>query len=295
MDVLQVANVSKAFGSNQVINDLSFSVKANSIYGFLGQNGAGKTTVMKMILGLYKIDSGHISVDQNRVTFGQTKTNQAIGYLADVPAFYGYMSAREYLKLCGRISKVDNLNERISEMLELVGLDDNKRKIGGYSRGMRQRLGIAQALLHKPLLLICDEPTSSLDPAGRKQILDILKRAATDTTIIFSTHILSDVERICDRVGILHNGQLVVDTNIDELTSKYSRHNIKLTFDSKQTLSTFTQDLKAEYQTDNLTVTITNLELERVYEYINAHHIYPIGLELIKPSLESVFLEVTNV
>ncbi len=295
MDILRISNVKKKFANKHIINDLSLTVKAGTIYGFLGQNGAGKTTVMKMILGLYSIDAGEIYVNDIKVSFGQNQTNKYIGYLADVPAFYDYMNAREYLRLCANISKIADIENRITEMLKLVGLDDNKTKINGYSRGMRQRLGIAQALLHKPLLLICDEPTSSLDPIGRVQILDILKNAANETTVIFSTHVLSDVERICDHVGILHNGKLEVDTDINTLTSKYNSHNVKLTFDDQTSLDDFYDKLRFESTIDNLQLLITNTTLDEVYEYISQIKIYPSSLELVTPSLESIFLEVTNV
>lgn len=295
MDILQVSNLNKSFKSKQVITNLSFNVKEHSVYGFLGENGAGKTTVMKMILGMYKIDSGTIKVNGEKVKFGQTNTNKYIGYLADVPAFYDYLSAREYLQLCGKISHVPNLQARITEMLDLVGLEDTKHKISGYSRGMRQRLGIAQAMLHKPLLLICDEPTSALDPSGRKKILDILAAAAKDTTVIFSTHILDDVERICDHVGIIADGSLVVDTDIQTLMDSYSNHDIKLSFTTKTEVDNFLAKLDLKYKADELDVTISNSNLEQVYTYINDSAVYPYNLQLVKPSLESIFLEVTNV
>lgn len=295
MDILQVSNLNKSFKSKQVISNLSFNVKEHSVYGFLGENGAGKTTVMKMILGMYKIDSGTIKVNGEKVKFGQTNTNKYIGYLADVPAFYDYLSAREYLQLCGKISHVPNLQARITEMLDLVGLEDTKHKISDYSRGMRQRLGIAQAMLHKPLLLICDEPTSALDPSGRKKILDILAAAAKDTTVIFSTHILDDVERICDYVGIIADGSLVVDTDIQTLMDSYSNHDIKLSFNSKTEVDNFLAKLDLKYKADELDVTISNSNLEQVYNYINDSAVYPYKLQLVKPSLESIFLEVTNV
>lgn len=295
MEILQVTNLNKSFNGQQIINDLSFSVKANTVYGFLGQNGAGKTTVMKMILGLYKSDSGQISVNNQVVRYGNTKTNQDVGYLADVPAFYDYMSAREYLNLCGKISNVKNLENRITEMLDLVGLEDNHQRIKGFSRGMRQRLGIAGALLHQPLLLICDEPTSALDPIGRKQILDILANAATTTTVLFSTHILSDVERICDQVGILHDGHLVIDTDINTLTNKYNSNQVKLSFKSSDELVSFCTTANIQTTSDDLNLTITDLSLEQVYKLIFETKVYPTSVEVVKPSLESVFLEVTNV
>lgn len=295
MNILEVNQVSKQFGTNRVIDNLSFSVKPNSVYGFLGQNGAGKTTVMKMILGLHKIDGGTIKVCGQQVTFGQNQTNKSIGYLADVPAFYDFMSAREYLKLCANISNISKLESQIDSLLELVGLEDNKQKIGGYSRGMRQRLGIASALLSKPKLLICDEPTSALDPIGRKQILDILKDAAKSTTIIFSTHILTDVERICDHVGILDSGKLVIDTDINTLTSKFSNHNILIEFNTESELNAYLKYHRPQIvSTTDCTAVISDQTLEAVYAVFTTIELYPIKIELQKPSLESIFLEVTN-
>ena len=219
MDSLIIENLSKSFGSNRIIDSISFSVPQGSIFGFLGENGAGKTTTMKMILGLLKKDDGIIKVCGEEVYYGETKTNRFIGYLPDVPAFYGYMKPIEYLKLCGEITGMDGkiLKRRIEELLNLVGLENNNKKIGGFSRGMKQRLGIAQALLNEPKLLICDEPTSALDPVGRKEILDILLKIKGKSTVIFSTHILSDVEKICDSIAILHKGNIALSGEVEKL------------------------------------------------------------------------------
>ncbi|XCP86860.1 ABC transporter ATP-binding protein [Roseburia hominis] len=210
MEMLTLTHVSKSFGDHTVLEDLSFSVPEHSIFGFIGSNGAGKTTTMKMILGLLKADSGQILVDQRPVTYGQNITNRLIGYLPDVPEFYGFLTPAEYLTLAGRIAKMPEhtIAHRSRELLDLVGLGDVKKRIHGFSRGMKQRLGIAQALLGKPRLLICDEPTSALDPLGRKEILDILSAVKNETTVLFSTHILSDVERICDEIALLHQGKI---------------------------------------------------------------------------------------
>lgn len=176
MNMLTVSHVSKTFGKKKVVEDLNFSVPEHTIFGFIGQNGAGKTTTMKMILGLLKMDCGEIWVNEERVKFGQNQTNQYIGYLPDVPEFYNFMTPIEYLTLCGNVTGMlkEQIQNRAEELLQLVGLADEKRRIRGFSRGMKQRLGIAQALLNRPKLLICDEPTSALDPVGRKEILDIL-------------------------------------------------------------------------------------------------------------------------
>lgn len=217
MGILSVQGISKRFGNKQILDNLSFNVEEHSIYGFIGKNGAGKTTTMKLILGLYQADGGKIMVNGEQVVYGQNRTNKYIGYLPDVPEFYNYMTPEEYLKLCADITGISSneAKKRIPVMLEMVGLDNEKRRIQGFSRGMKQRLGIAQALLPKPKLLICDEPTSALDPVGRKEILDIIKVVTDETTVIFSTHILHDVERICDNIGILHEGKLAWEGDME--------------------------------------------------------------------------------
>ena len=227
MEVLRIENIKKSFADKEVLKGVNLKVNSNTIYGFVGKNGAGKTTTMKMILGLLKIDEGKIFVNGKEVTYGDNETNKYIGYLPDVPEFYNYMNAREYLKLCGQISgmKSDEIKKRCDELLERVGLAKEKKKIKGYSRGMKQRLGIAAALFSRPKLLICDEPTSALDPIGRKELLEILLEAKKETTIIFSTHILSDVEKICDEMAFLNDGKIVLSGKISDIKNK-NRKNI---------------------------------------------------------------------
>lgn len=209
MDILQISHVSKAFGKNQVLKNLTFSVPEHSVFGFIGQNGAGKTTTMKMILGLLRADQGEILVNGEKVVYGRGDTCRHIGCLPDVPEFYSFMTPAEYLDLCGQVTGMgrQEIRKRSGELLCQVGLEGVNRRIGGFSRGMKQRLGIAQALMNSPRLLICDEPTSALDPVGRKEILEILQSVREHTTVLFSTHILSDVERICDRIGFLHGAR----------------------------------------------------------------------------------------
>lgn len=240
MNVLTIQNVIKSFGSKKVLCGLELSVQEHSIFGFIGKNGAGKTTTMKAILGLIKCDSGAIYVMGEKVHFGQTNTNRYIGYLPDVPEFYSYMTTTEYLTFCGNICGMDkaDITVRSTELLKLVGLDQEKRRIKGFSRGMKQRLGIAQALLNRPKLLICDEPTSALDPAGRKEILDILLAAKEQTTILFSTHILSDVERICTEVAFLNDGKIAMQGTIAELRNKQSSNGFIIEIEKKEVADT---------------------------------------------------------
>ena len=218
-DILTFRGLEKSFGNKKVLCGLDMSVPEGSIFGFVGRNGAGKTTAMKAALGLLRADGGEITVAGERVRFGQTQTNRFVGYLPDVPEFYSFMTAREYLRLCGESIGMEkgDIESRSEELLTLVGLCGEKHRIKGYSRGMKQRLGIAQALLGRPRLLICDEPTSALDPIGRKEILDILSSVREHTTVLFSTHILSDVERICTDAALLDGGKIVMQGSVDEL------------------------------------------------------------------------------
>jgi len=222
MNVLEMKQISKSFGNNQILAGIDMTVPQHSIVGFLGKNGAGKTTTMKIVLGLLKADKGSITVCGERVTYGDTKTNRYIGYLPDVPEFYGYMNPMEYLRLCGEITGLSKkqIYGKGEELLDLVGLTSEQRRIKCFSRGMKQRLGIAQALLNEPEILICDEPTSALDPIGRKEILDILLAIKGKTTVLFSTHILSDAERICDYIALLHQGKLALYGTLSEIKKR---------------------------------------------------------------------------
>ena len=303
MEALKIDNLHKSFGENTIINGLSMSIPENTIFGFLGKNGAGKTTTMQMILGFLKKDEGSIKVFGEEVSFGQSKTNRFIGYLPDVPEFYGYMTAKEYLNLCGAITGLSKteIKNKSEELLELVGLRDVNKRISGYSRGMKQRLGIAQALLNSPKLLICDEPTSALDPLGRKEILDIILKIKDSTTVIFSTHILSDVEAICDHVVVLDKGKNVLEGSIDELKNIKRKNTIKIRFKSDKELKAFKSldkfsNLLTNEKGDTLYLTDENnqlKDLDILYELYKLN-IFPVELKIEEPTLENIFLEVTK-
>ena len=303
MDALKIDNLNKSFGKNTIINGLSMSIPENTIFGFLGKNGAGKTTTMKMILGFLKKDEGSIEVFGEEVSFGQSKTNRFIGYLPDVPEFYGYMTAKEYLNLCGAITGLskNEIKNKSVELLELVGLRDVNKRISGYSRGMKQRLGIAQALLNSPKLLICDEPTSALDPLGRKEILDIILKIKDSTTVIFSTHILSDVEAICDHVVVLDKGKNVLEGSIDELKNIKRKNTIKIRFKSDKELKAFkSQDkfsnLVTNEKGDTLYLTDEENQLKDIdilYELYKLN-IFPLEIKIEEPTLDNIFMEVTK-
>lgn len=301
MSVLELHNVKKSFGDKEIIKGLDFSVPKGSIFGFVGENGAGKTTTMRMILGLETIDSGDIEVNEKKVHYGNSLTNRVIGYLPDVPEYYDYMNPSEYLTLCGQLTNIPRkeLSQRIKQLLKTVDLPINKKRIGGFSRGMKQRLGIAQALLNQPKLLICDEPTSALDPIGRSDFLDLLASLRGEMTIIFSTHILSDVERISDRVGILDDGVLKVNDTLDNLKNDYAKPRIVLKFDSEKMAQKANISVNQKALQDNAQLTIDyrgsyQESAKVILERLLKSGLVPISMNKQVTSLEDIFMEVTR-
>ncbi|EFR31399.1 ABC transporter ATP-binding protein [Eremococcus coleocola] len=298
MDILELTNIHKAFGEKIILDDISLSVPENSIFGFIGKNGAGKTTTMKLILGLLKAERGQIKVAGEPVTYGQTASNSFIGYLPDVPEFYGFMTASEYLNFCGEItglSKYD-IKQRSKYLLDLVGLGQESHRIKGYSRGMKQRLGIAQALLNQPKLLICDEPSSALDPLGRKEILDILKGIKGETTVLFSTHILSDIERICTDLAVLDKGKIVLKGSLADLKIAYQHHSFQVELiasaDKAHLMATFPglKDLGGNFLEFNQ----QDLSEFRLLTYLAEKQISFVKIEKQAMNLEDLFMQVVS-
>ncbi|MEA4890039.1 MAG: ABC transporter ATP-binding protein [Clostridiaceae bacterium] len=305
MDPLCIEHLSMSFNTHKVIDDLSLNVPEHAVFGFIGPNGAGKTTTMKLVLGLLKPAGGRISVCGEPVAYGQTKTNRFIGYLPDVPEFYNYMRPCEYLNLCGKITGLDGnkIKSRSEELLDLVGLDKANKRIGGFSRGMKQRLGIAQALLNEPKLLICDEPTSALDPVGRKEILDILARVKGKTTVVFSTHILSDVERICDHIAVLNAGKLVLCGTLSEIRAQHKRDSLLIEFSTPADRERFTSSPEIKGLLANAEQTETGFVIHArsiekaesvIIAELAAQKLLPVKMEVQEPTLESLFMEVVQ-
>ena len=295
-NVLEINGLIKRFGSKQVLNGVTLSVPENCVFGFVGRNGAGKTTTMKSVIGLLKPDGGEITVCGRRVAYGGAKTNRFIGYLPDVPEFYGYMTAMEYMSLCGKAAgmKSSEIKSRSDELLALVGLPDEKHRIKGYSRGMKQRLGIAQALINRPRLLICDEPTSALDPVGRREILDILKNAGKQTSVFFSTHILTDVERICDKVAFLEGGKIALCGDIDEIRKKRSDTAVEVLPENPADAALVAEHFAAGELRDNGFVlrNASAKDAEDLMKFLLEKHISVIRFERKEPDLENMFMEV---
>ncbi|MBQ9984126.1 MAG: ABC transporter ATP-binding protein [Lachnospiraceae bacterium] len=299
MNILTIQDVSKRFGSRQILDGLSFNVPEKSVFGFIGQNGAGKTTTMKMVLGLYEPDAGEIRVKDEKVTYGQNKTNRYIGYLPDVPEFYNYMTPTEYLKLCADVTgtSAEQAKKRIPDMLDMVGLSKDNKRIQGFSRGMKQRLGIAQALLSSPELLICDEPTSALDPVGRKEILDILSAVKNETTVIFSTHILSDVERICDKIAFLHAGKIALTGTLEEVKNVRGGAGLEIDFccpEDAERFGTICEDAKFLSGSKLLYEKRTEQDMKAMMRILVEQDISIQRMEMLEPNLEDLFMEVVN-
>ncbi len=298
MEILTIQNLQKSFGSKPVLRDVSFSVGEGSIFGFIGRNGAGKTTTMKIILGLLRADGGNVRICNETVTYGETSTNRLIGYLPDVPEFYPYMRAKEYLRLCGEITGLSGkeLSVRIDELLGLVGLEKEKGKIGGYSRGMKQRLGIAQALIGRPKLLICDEPTSALDPVGRHEILDILLAAKEETSVLFSTHILSDVERISDHVALLEGGEVKASGVIEEMKAKRMETGAGLVLKNREEAERIKKGFP-EAQVSGGRIDFQELsadEERRLFALLSEEMISVVRFERKEPDLEDLFMKAIS-
>ena len=298
MDMLRISGLYKRFGAKEVLRGLDLSVPEHSVFGFIGKNGAGKTTAMKTVLGLLKADAGEITVNGERVVYGQTATNRHIGYLPDVPEFYGFMTAYEYLRFCGEISGMDPSENKVraDELLALVGLADEKHRIRGFSRGMKQRLGIAQALLNRPKLLICDEPTSALDPVGRKEILDILLAAKEQTTVIFSTHILSDVERICTDVAFLKGGKAELQGKLSDIKASYRRRAYCLETETDEAALALLRAFPhmKRLGEGRFSFCESDHEAADVLRFVADKRVSLLRWEREEPTLETLFMEVTE-
>lgn len=215
---ITVSNVTKMYGEQKAVNDISFAVNKGEIVGFLGPNGAGKSTTMKMITGYLEPDSGSLSVCGIDVLQQPLLSKNRIGYLPESNALYTDMYVKEYLHFVGSIYKVANLSKAVDAVIEKVGLtQEYKKRIGQLSKGYKQRTGLAAALIHDPEVLILDEPTSGLDPNQIVEIREVIRELGKHKTVLFSTHIMQEVEAICDRVIIINKGNIVADDTLSNL------------------------------------------------------------------------------
>ncbi len=213
-----VKNLTKIYGTQRAVDDASFTAKEGEVLGFLGPNGAGKTTTMKIITCFIPQTAGTVEVCGHDVEKHPMAVRRCIGYLPEHNPLYGDMYIKEYLSFVAKLHQVKNIRQRVDEMIEMTGLEREQRKqIGALSKGYRQRVGLAQAMLHDPEVLILDEPTSGLDPNQLAEIRNLIKALGKQKTVIFSTHIMQEVQALCDRVVIINRGKIVADDPIEAL------------------------------------------------------------------------------
>ncbi|WP_202709602.1 ABC transporter ATP-binding protein [Sporosalibacterium faouarense] len=223
--MIELKELYKKYGSHIVLNGISLDVKKGSVFGFLGHNGAGKSTTMNILTGLINYDSGIVRINGKDMKSNKNEIMKNVGYLPETPKFYPYMNAYEYLSFIGNLSGYSKkeIRNRSKELLKQVKLESaEKRRIGGYSRGMKQRLGLAVSIFNKPEILFLDEPSSALDPEGRREIIEIIQNLKKqDITVFLSTHILNDVERVCDEVVILNDGEIALQGKLNKIKEDY--------------------------------------------------------------------------
>ena len=295
-----VKDLEKIYGAQKAVNKISFSIRKGEITGFLGPNGAGKSTTMKMITGYLMPDGGTIEVSGIDVTKDPIVTKKKVGYLPEANPLYLDMYVKEYLDFIAGIHQVPNKNQRIKEVIELTGLTiEQKKKIGQLSKGYKQRTGLAAALIHDPEVLILDEPTTGLDPNQIIEIRNVIKSQGANKTVLFSSHILQEVQAICDRVIIINKGELVADDNLSVLQQKSTSNFVKVTFKEilvpdwltglRGVLSIQSLD-KYSYQME---ATDANDLKRQLLELSLQHHWNIVSLQTEGGSLEEIFRKLT--
>ena len=307
MTAIQTEALQKFYGQVHALDGLSLQVESGSIFGFLGPNGAGKSTTIRLLTGLARPTGGQAWVAGVNVSASR-QVAARIGYLPEEPAFYNWMTPGEFLDHVARLFgfKETDRKARTRELLEQVGLSEvRKRRIGGFSHGMRQRLGLAQAMYNHPEVLFLDEPVSALDPAGRKEVLDLIRQLRQRSTVFMSTHILADVERVCDTVGIINRGRLVVQARQDELLARYTIPAFELECDPghEEAFKAWCESLKPAEWVSSVVITGSTARvivkdvaaarqalLARVVEAGLALRRY----EIVNHSLEDIFLRLVN-
>lgn len=294
--IIELRNVSKKIRNKQIIDNLSFKVMAGEVLGFLGPNGAGKTTTIRMITGLMKVSSGEIIINGTNLKQDFEKAISQIGAIVENPELYKFLTGYENLMQAARLYK-GVTKEKINQVVEMVGLKDHiHNKVKTYSLGMRQRLGIALCLLHDPKVLILDEPTNGLDPAGIKEIRHYLRKLAHENNlaILVSSHLLSEMEMMCDRIAIIQNGKLVNIQRVKEEEVKTRPYFIQV--DKITSALNILQDAgyKANPHEHGIVVYLEKKQVPEIIQQFVQQNILIYEVKVISKSLEDRFLEITN-
>lgn len=297
---IEVKNLFKYYGEQAAVRDVSFSVNKGEIVAFLGPNGAGKSTTMKIMTGYIPASDGEVIIGGIKVDVDELKTRQMIGYLPENNPLYVDMYVREYLEFVGRIYKVKNLKSRVAEMVHAVGLEvEQNKKIGALSKGYRQRVGLAQAIIHDPEVLILDEPTTGLDPNQLVEIRELIRQIGKQKTVLLSTHIMQEVEAICDRVIILSKGQIVADDKAKTLQQELAHQTVYVEFDAKVTKAQLTKIVnvsKVEALNNGWLIESRSTDDLRklVSQHAQTQNWLILTLNIEQKSLEEVFKELTK-
>jgi ABC-2 type transport system ATP-binding protein len=296
---IEVKNISKSYGTQKALDNISFSVKKGEIVGFLGPNGAGKSTLMKILTTYIAADEGSAMVNGSDVITQAKSVQKSIGYLAEHNPLYLDLYVREYLSFNANVYKV--AKSRIEEVIQLTGLsNESHKKIGQLSKGFRQRVGLANALLHNPDVLILDEPTTGLDPNQLVEIRNVIKNVGKDKTVFLSTHIMQEVEAICDRVIIINNGKIVADKKLDNLISTEKEQIIEVEFDyqiEEQAIAKI-ENISSYKNTHDMIWELT-FKTDKdmrptVFDFANANGLKTLQLNQKNKNLEAIFREITK-
>lgn len=299
---IAVTNLTKKYGSQLAVNHISFAVNKGEIVGFLGPNGAGKSTTMKMITGYLESDAGEIEVCGIPVSPQQVETKKKIGYLPEANPLYTEMYVKEYLAFVAAVHKVPEIKKRVEEVINLVGLQpESGKKTGQLSKGYKQRVGLAAALVHDPEVLILDEPTSGLDPNQIIEIREVIKRLGRNKTVLFSSHIMQEVEAVCDRVIIINKGNIVADDKLQNLQiSSENSHAVTVEFKEMINIGLL-QQLKDVIEVSNMHpstfhIQCTNAESikKQLLQLSIDHNLNIVSLKSETQNLESVFKSLTT-
>jgi len=295
-NILEIKNVSKKIGKKQILKDITLEVKQGEIFGFVGPNGAGKTTLIKTMLGLYKQDSGSITINGFNIKTEFEKAMENIGAIIENPEMYDYLSGKDNLKIYKMIGNVSD--EALEEIIKTVKLENRiNNKVKTYSLGMRQRLGLAQALISNPKLLILDEPTNGLDPIGIKELRELLKKISKEKNIsvFVSSHILSEIELMCDRIAIIDGGSLI---EIKDLKDKkqYAKDKVLFEVSDSKLASKYLnkQNYKNEILDNYIVLEIKKEEIPNINKLLVSNNINVFEIKKVKKTLEDEFIEKTK-
>lgn len=293
--VVKLENVHKKIGRNEIIRGLSFEVKEGEVYGFLGPNGSGKTTTIRMMTGLITMTKGDITICGHNIRTNREKALEQIGAIVENPELYEYMTGMQNLKHFANMAAEPISKERIADIIKLVDLKEAiYKKVKTYSLGMKQRLGIAQALLHNPKILILDEPTNGLDPAGIRQIRDYLRRLAKEEgiAVIVSSHLLSEIELMCDRVVIIKDGQFVQAYNLHEKQRNEDKVEVALEVDA---VNEANKIIKGKVLKQNVVlVSVKKEEIPKIIKKLIYADVLVYGVTVQNKTLEDEFLAITE-